>query len=129
MLIRLDPNSSVPGYQQIADQIRAYLVDGQLPPGEKLPTVRSLAMDLGVHFNTVAGAYRILAEEGWISLERRRGAVVLDRKLPDPPPEETRNLQFDRLRQLIASMRASGISPDRLVAELRNISKSLEGLS
>ena len=62
--LRLDPNSSVPAVRQIADNLRILLVEGQLKPGDELPSVRRVAMELGVHFNTVAEAYRQLVAEG-----------------------------------------------------------------
>src|SRR5215475_2153528 len=80
--LRIDLSSTIPVYQQIADQVRAMLVAGQLSPGDRLPTVRQVAVDLGVNHNTVAEAYRNLADEGWLLLERGRGAVVTERSTP-----------------------------------------------
>jgi DNA-binding transcriptional regulator YhcF (GntR family) len=80
LAIRIDVRSSVPAYRQIADTLRARLVEGGLPPGHGLPPVRRLAMELGVHFNTVAQAYRELAEEGWLDLKHGRGATVIERR-------------------------------------------------
>ena len=74
-IVRIDLGSSIPVYRQIADQIRAMLVAREFSPGERLPTVRQVAVDLGVNHNTVAEAYRNLADEGWLSLERGRGAL------------------------------------------------------
>src|SRR3954469_16025130 len=82
MLLRIDMDAADPVWRQIADQIRSLLVSGRLRPGARLATVRELAIDLGVNHNTVAEAYRRLAGEGFISLERGIGAVVVDR----PPP-------------------------------------------
>jgi DNA-binding transcriptional regulator YhcF (GntR family) len=67
-------HSPIPLYRQIADAIRTLLVAGTLVPGDILPPVRRLAIDLGLHFNTVAEAYRALALEGWLDLRRGRGA-------------------------------------------------------
>ena len=83
-VIRIDLAASVPAYRQIANAIRALLVAGAFPIGDPLPTVRQLAVDLGVHHNTVAEAYRVLSEEGWLDLRRRHGAIVLDRSRPRP---------------------------------------------
>ena len=69
-----------PAYRQIVDGMRILLVSGKLAPGSELPSVRRMAMDLGVHFNTVAEAYRTLAEEGWIDLRHGRGATVVKRE-------------------------------------------------
>ena len=73
-ILRIDLASAVPAYAQIAAQLRALLVAGELPPGRRLPPVRQLALDLGVHHNTVALSYRTLADEGWLDLRRGRGA-------------------------------------------------------
>src|ERR1700730_19257747 len=81
--IRIDLAAPTPAYRQIADAIRALLVAGELRPGERLPTVRQLAIDLAVHHNTVAEAYRILSEEGWVDLRRKRGATVVERRASD----------------------------------------------
>jgi len=85
--------------------------------GAQLPTVRQLALDLGIHHNTVAEAYRMLAEEGWLDLGRRRGATVLDRKVPQSSPE-TKARFSQRLRELVAEAQAGGVPVDFIRAEL-----------
>jgi DNA-binding transcriptional regulator YhcF (GntR family) len=124
--IRIDLSSSVPAYQQIVDAVRALLVDGTLEPGNVLPPVRRLAMDLGVHFNTVAEAYRVLAAEGWLDLRRRHGATVVERSAPrniDPAAmDEFRR----RLRGLVAEVLARGAAPARVIRELRTQAEGLE---
>ena len=106
--IRIDLSSTTPVYRQIADAIRAVLVAGGLPGGEQLPTIRALAMDLAVHPNTVAGAYRMLEEEGFIELGRRRGATVIARKAPRASAEEVARF-VQKLRVLIAEAKAAGV--------------------
>jgi hypothetical protein len=66
IMLQIDLASRVLVYEQIANGLRAELVSGKFSPGEKLPTVRTLAINLGVHHNTVAEAYRQLANEGWL---------------------------------------------------------------
>jgi DNA-binding transcriptional regulator YhcF (GntR family) len=124
--IRIDLNSPVPAYRQIVDAIRVLLVEGVLVPGTPLPSVRRLAMELGVHFNTVGEAYRELAEEGWIDLHHGRGAVVVDRARRGPAPPERMQEFRDRLRRLVAQMRAEGIPAARIAAELRSITEGLK---
>src|SRR5436190_2212685 len=80
--VSLDLKCPTPVYRQIAHDVRRHLVDGGLKPGDQLPPIRQLALDLGVHFNTVALAYRLLADEGWLELKRRRGATVIARNAP-----------------------------------------------
>src|SRR5437762_13331816 len=81
--LRVDLKSQVPVYRQIVDGLRILLVNGELAPGDALPPVRRLALDLGVHFNTVAEAYRTLVEEGWLEIGRRSGARVIERGKQD----------------------------------------------
>jgi GntR family transcriptional regulator len=75
-VIRIDLNSAVPLEEQIAAAIRQSLARGDVAPGEDLPSVRQLAADLGVHWNTVARAYRKLSDEQVLTVRRGRGAVV-----------------------------------------------------
>jgi len=124
--IRIDLNSPVPAYQQIVDAIRALLVDGTLAQGAVLPPVRRLAMDLGVHFNTVAEAYRVLAAEGWLDLRRRRGATVLERDTPAKADPATIDEFRRRLRGLVAEVLAKGATPARVMRELRTQAEGLD---
>ena len=78
MMIELDFRSHVPIYSQIVDQVKQLVARGALQPGEQLPTVRQLAADLRVNFNTVARAYRMLDEAGVISTQQGRGTYVLE---------------------------------------------------
>ena len=125
-LIRVDLATGVPAYRQIVDALRALLVAGELRPGDPLPTVRQLALDLAVHFNTVAEAYRILAEEGWLDLKRRRGAVVIQRTAPGRPDSATLAGFSRRLRELVAEMQAAGVSVAKISRELQAVAEGLE---
>jgi GntR family transcriptional regulator len=123
-VIRIDLSSSVPAYRQIADAIRALLVNRELRAGELLPTVRQLAIDLAVHHNTVAEAYRLLSDEGWLDLKRRRGALVLERAMPTASAKE-RGALTQRLRGLVAEMRTAGVPLDAIRAEFDSIAQRL----
>lgn len=120
----IDPASPVPVYRQVVDNLRSLLVEGALEPGDTLPTVRELGLEIGVHFNTVAEAYRLLAAEGWLDLRRRRGAVVMKRSTPAQQPEAVAH--FSRsLRQLIAQVRAEGLSIRTITHELDRLTREL----
>lgn len=110
--VRVVLDSPIPVYRQIADSIRSLCVGGRLTPGTRLPTVRELAASLGVHFNTVAEAYRLLSDEGWLTIEGRRGATILDRQRPRTPNAATRSSASSRLRNLIAELQGKGLSND-----------------
>jgi GntR family transcriptional regulator len=122
--IRIDLGSPVPAYRQIVNALRPLLVGGSFPVGEPLPTVRQLAIDLGVHHNTIAEAYRVLAEEGWLALRRRHGAIVLDRSRPSPPPEARSSL-IQRLRELTAEAQAAGLAPRVIAESMRSVATQL----
>ena len=121
--IRIDSASGVPAVRQIADSLRVHLVDGRLAPGSALPSVRRLAIELGVHFNTVAEAYRQLAAEGWLDLKHGRSAVVVERAVPAVKDAAWAEDFHGRLRGIVAQMRSQGISADSIAAELRNMAK------
>jgi DNA-binding transcriptional regulator YhcF (GntR family) len=88
--------------------------------------VRRVATDLGVHFNTVAEAYRVLAAEGWLELRRRRGATVLERNAPPKLAPAALDEFRRRLRGLVAEVLAKGAAPARVVRELRTQAEGLE---
>jgi len=104
--IQLDFRSGTPIYTQIVEQVKQQLVSGMLNPGDQLPTVRALALELRVNFNTVARAYRLLDEAGIISTQQGRGTYILE----VPPPERT-----DKLRQ----QALEALTRDYLVEALR----------
>ena len=124
--IRIDLNSPVPAYRQIVDAVRVLLVEGTLTPGSDLPSVRRLAMELGVHFNTVGEAYRQLAEEGWLDLRHGRGATVIARGRPGAAAPERLEEFRTQLRNLVAQMRSAGVPASRIAAELRSITEGLK---
>lgn len=80
--LAIDEASSVPVYQQIAAQLRREIEDGERSPGERLPAIRALAAELGVHRDTVALAYESLSERGWV--EARIGAGTYVRSTVTP---------------------------------------------
>jgi len=83
-----------------------------------------LGLELGVHFNTIAEAYRLLAAEGWLDLRRRRGVVVTERVAPIQQPDAVAQFTHS-LRQLIAQVRADGLSVRAIANELERLSREL----
>lgn len=76
MLIRIDPDSARPLFEQIAASVRAEVLAGRLHPGDRLPPAREVAAAADVNVHTVLRAYQQLRTEGLLDLRRGRGAVV-----------------------------------------------------
>ena len=124
--IQVDLNSPTPAYRQIVEQFRHHMVEGSIKPGDSLPGVRTLAMDLGIHFNTVAEAYRTLAQEGWLEVSQGKAVKVCERRQTTPHSNAMEEGFRQRLRMLISEMRASGISVGTISDELRTLAKGMK---
>jgi GntR family transcriptional regulator len=96
LLLQIDFRSGLPIYTQLVNQVQSQVVGGILKPGDQLPTVRALAEELRVNFNTVARAYRILDEARIISTQQGRGTYITD----VPPPKVTEKLRRESLEAL-----------------------------
>jgi GntR family transcriptional regulator len=96
LILQIDFRSGLPIYIQIVNQVQAQIASGILKPGDQLPTVRALAEDLRVNFNTVARAYRILDEARIISTQQGRGTYITE----IPPPKVKEKLRKEALEAL-----------------------------
>ena len=76
MIIRIDEMSDIPIYLQLRNQIVMGISSGELGAGEKLPTVRDLALEMGINTMTVSKAYQLLKTEGYIMTDRKNGARI-----------------------------------------------------
>lgn len=102
MWFHIDPSSGTPIYRQIVDQVRQAVASGVLRAGDRLPSVRELAVELTVNPNTIAKAYQDLERDGVLETPRGRGSFIADQARPQPIAE--------RLREF-------GEAVDRLVAD------------
>src|SRR6476619_3035532 len=121
--VSLNLDSPTPAYRQIANDLRRHLVEARLKPGDLLPPVRQLAVDLGVHFNTVALAYRMLADEGWLELKRRRGAAVIARNAPRSMDRNRVDQLLHQLSHIAAELRSAGMTPRQISSALQRIAQ------
>jgi GntR family transcriptional regulator len=96
LMLHIDFRSGLPIYTQIVNQVQSQVAGGMLKPGDQLPTVRALAEELRVNFNTVARAYRILDEARIISTQQGRGTFITE----IPPPKVTEKLRKESLQAL-----------------------------
>ena len=119
MNLELDFRSGIPIYLQVVDRIKEMIADERIKPGDQLPTVRALATELRVNFNTVARAYRILDEARVISTQQGRGTYILE----IPPPETTEAMRRTTLETLteryLADATRLGFSPEEIIKELQ----------
>ena len=117
----LDLRSGVPIYVQVVEQVQELVATGQLSPGDQLPTVRQLASELRVNFNTIARAYRMLDEAGLISTQQGRGTYILDQskdQLKDLLNKETLQGQVARFMSELARQ---GYSKEQIYEAFSNL--------
>lgn len=120
---KLNPKSGVPVYRQIQDQIRYGIASGFLNPGEQLPTVRALAVELSVNPNTVIKAYSELEREGVLTTEQGSGTFVA----PEPPvilSEESRQAKLETLcLEFLGQAARYGFSSEDVVRAINALRK------
>jgi len=114
MKLQVEMDSKVPIYVQVEEQIRSMIAVGQLRPGDQLPTIRQLAADLRVNYNTIARIYMDLDRDGVITTRRGRGTFVAG--VPDE--KEQVRLREEKLRSILQSSleqaRRLGYNPDEV---------------
>lgn len=120
MMIQIDPNSGVPTYRQLIDQIRFQAVTGMLAAGSELPSTRALSQELGLNPMTVSKAYGLLEAEGVI--ERRPGLPLVVRARPPEDLERERDAQLRAMLEPAArAARQLGLSPPRAIGVFRAV--------
>jgi GntR family transcriptional regulator len=100
MEIQVDFESGVPIYMQLVERIKQMVASGQLQPGQQLPTIRQLAADLRINYNTVGRAYGILDQEGVISTQQGRGTYIASQL----SEKQIRDMRMDKLGSMIGQM-------------------------
>ena len=112
--------SGVPVYRQIIDQILGAIASGALSPGDQLPTVRQLAVDLAVNPNTVVRAYRELEIRGVLSTQQGVGTFITT--LPVGPGDAERQRQLDQLvGSLMARAGSAGFTADDIIDRMKEV--------
>jgi DNA-binding transcriptional regulator YhcF (GntR family) len=110
MLERVRLDTPAPLEDQICGHVRRAFARGVLVAGERLPSARAWARDLGVHWNTVARAYRRLGAEGLLEVRRGSGVVVARAERPAAAPERSRNAIREKLGEILVEARLAGFS-------------------
>jgi GntR family transcriptional regulator len=124
VIIQLDLQSDVPIYTQLVHQIIEGIASGRLQPGEPLPSVRSLASDIGVNLHTVNKAYTLLKQEGYIQVHRQKGVVIDPVGMPPVTPE-FREKQRRELRPIVAEAICRGMEKDELLSLVEQIHQEI----
>jgi GntR family transcriptional regulator len=120
MLVVVHPNSGVPVYRQIIEQVRFHISSGLLGAGDELPSTRALSEQLRVNPMTVSKAYNLLEQEGL--LEHRPGLPLRVARIPARELDEDRLAQFRALLEpVVTAARQLGISPAQAVSTLREM--------
>jgi GntR family transcriptional regulator len=118
MELSIDTKSGVPFYRQIIEQIKFGIARGELESGDRLPTVRQLAVDLSINPNTVIRAYRELEIEGVLDTQQGSGTFV-GRHKPEVDRLEKKRMVDQILTDLLARASSYGLSIDDVLEGLR----------
>ncbi len=124
MKISIDLRSDIPIYIQIVEQVRQQIGSGEIKKGDQLPTVRAMASELRINFNTVSRAYRLLDETGIISTQQGRGTYILEM----PPPELAERLKQEALEALtlhfLAQIKRLGFTKEDAIKHIQQQTES-----
>ncbi|WP_077622556.1 GntR family transcriptional regulator [Sediminibacillus massiliensis] len=125
MYINLDLQSTDPIYLQLRNQIVAGIAKKELALGERLPSVRSLAADIGINLHTVNKAYKQLKQEGFILIHRQKGVVINPEGIPQADEEYKHGLSKS-LNTLIAESVCRGIEKEEFLKMCSSLYKEYE---
>ena len=112
MIIRIDELSDVPIYQQLRNQIVMGISSGELKSGEHLPTVRNLALEMGINTMTVSKAYQLLKTEGYIMTDRKNGARIRTEIKKEASISDANKTE---LKRIVSEARISGVGKQELI--------------
>ncbi|MDI3280235.1 MAG: GntR family transcriptional regulator [Bacillota bacterium] len=119
MRFQIDPNSGIPIYVQLKEAIRRAIALGEYAPGDQLPTVRQLAVDLKINVNTVSKVYAELEREGLLATRQGRGTFVNNN--PPPPADGGEQRLGELVNRLLVEAMQLGYTPEEVVNYLLRI--------
>ena len=112
MIIKINELSDVPIYMQIRNQIIMGISSGELAAGEQLPTVRALALEMGINTMTVSKAYQLLKTEGYVMTDRKNGARI---RMEIKQQGDISEANQTELRRIVSEARISGVPKEKLM--------------
>ncbi len=119
-MFRISEASGIPVYLQLKEQVLHLIALGTLQPGDQLPTVREVAVDLSINPNTVNRAYADLERDGYLTSKRGRGTFV-----SEPATGKGAHVQQDRLRDIsrraLAECDLFGFTPEELLRAIKRL--------
>lgn len=118
-ILTIDPRDATPIYAQLERGLRAAIATGRLQPGDQLPTVRQLAVDLRVNANTVARVYTELERAGVIETRRGVGSFISATPAQAHPPREHERRLRAFITRVLADADALGFTADDVMGALR----------
>lgn len=125
MIIRIEKASGIPVTRQILDQVRTQCATGALQPGDQLPSVRQLALDLAVNQNTILRVYERLEAEGIIERRHGAGTFVSEKVRGNPMRKEKEKLRVEA-ESLVRHAVALGLEPDDVLDVVKQAFRSVE---
>ena len=123
MIIEIDFNSQEALYLQLRNQIVLGIATAKFQEGDALPSVRQLADDIGINMHTVTKAYTVLKQEGFVKVDRRKGAVIA----LDIDKLRTLEEMDEELRVILAKAICKGISRDEVHRMIEEIYEEFGG--
>lgn len=110
----IDFRSGVPVYIQLVEQMMTHLSSGELQAGEQIPTVRQMASELRINFNTVARAYRMLNEAGLISTQQGRGTYITEKQGAEKTEGLKRQALEAQIQRFFNLLKRQGYHPEEV---------------
>ncbi|WP_347862068.1 GntR family transcriptional regulator [Salimicrobium sp. PL1-032A] len=125
MIVHIDLESKNPIYTQVRNQIIEGIAVGKLRAGERLPSVRAMASDLGINLHTVNKAYKQLEKEGFLNIHRQRGVVIAPEGIAKAD-EAYREALWHETRPIIAEAVCRGVSEAEFIEIIRTTYRSFK---
>jgi GntR family transcriptional regulator len=117
---RLDDHSGVPVYRQLIDQVQGAIATGVLRPGNQLPTVRLVAVELAINPNTVLRAYREMEIRGILDTQQGTGTFIADRQA-EPSKEERERKLAQLVSEFVSRAGSAGLTVNELIDALQQL--------